>query len=117
MTCPYCGKEAQWVENSVVYGRRYGKSYMCWYCECGAYVGCHNNTNVPLGTLANKETREWRMKAHEAIDPLWRSGERSRGDVYNAISGALGYRVHVGESSIEQCRAIIEAASHLTNRG
>ena len=50
MICPYCNKEAKWCENKVIYGKNYGKSYMCYYCkDCDAYVGCHNNTKFPNG--------------------------------------------------------------------
>ena len=86
MTCPYCGKKAQWCENKIIYGRNYGKSYMCYYCaDCDAYVGCHQNTQIPLGTMANKELRGLRIKAHNLIDPLWKSGKMKRGDVYKAL--------------------------------
>ena len=56
MICPYCQKEAPWISNEEVYGKRYGKSYMCYYCkDCDAYVGCHDNTKRALGTMANQE--------------------------------------------------------------
>lgn len=109
MQCPYCFEEVPWVENSAIYGRRYGKSYMCYYCKpCDAYVGCHNNTKKPLGTMANKELREWRVKAHAHIDPVWKEGKRSRGDVYFILSSILGKQIHIGESDIETCKRILE---------
>ena len=49
------------------------------------YVGCHNNTRKPLGTMADKELREARMAVHAKIDPLWRSGRHRRSDVYRRI--------------------------------
>ena len=61
MKCNHCNKEAEWIENKIVYGRNYGKSYMIWFCHnCDAYVGCHNNTERSLGIMANKELRELR---------------------------------------------------------
>ena len=110
MKCPYCKKEAQWVDNSVIYGKRYGKSYMCWYCPCGAYVGCHNNTRTPLGTMANKELRNWRIKAHSVIDPLWKSKQYTRREVYQRLSDAFGKRVHIAEADIQECKEIIRTA-------
>lgn len=81
--CQYCNEPAEWVDNSVIYGRRFGKSYMAYYCQKDdAYVGCHNNTRKPKGTLANKELREWRIKAHAVVDPIWQSKEHSRRNVY-----------------------------------
>lgn len=107
--CPYCKQPAVWCENSVIYnGRNYGKSYMCYYCRpCDAYVGCHNNSRRPLGTMANKETREWRKKAHAAIDPIWQRKMMTRTKLYE-LKKHFGHEVHIGESDAAQCRAIIQ---------
>jgi len=107
--CPYCGKEAEWVENKAIYGRNYGKSYMCYLCnDCDAYVGCHNNTRKPLGIMANRELRDWRKKVHAVIDPIWKTGKLPRDVVYARLSEALGYRYHTGESDIPTCKKILE---------
>lgn len=109
MICPYCKKEAIWCENKVIYGRNHGKSYMCYYClSCDAYVGCHRNTKKALGTMANRELREWRKKAHSIIDPFWKSGKYTRKKVYYLLGN-----IHVGESDIEQCKLIIDKAKIL----
>lgn len=109
MNCPFCGKEAEWTENKAIYGRNYGRSVMCYLCRpCNAYVGCHQNTKKPLGTMANKELREWRVKAHSAIDPFWKSGRMKRREVYNFLRKKLGKEVHIGGSDIETCRQIIK---------
>lgn len=108
MICPYCKKEAVWCENKAIYGKNYGASYMCYLCEpCNAYVGCHNNGKRPLGTMANKELREWRIKAHNHIDPIWKNGEKSRKYVYRQLRHQLGKEIHIGESGIEMCKKII----------
>lgn len=109
MKCPYCKMEAIWCENKEIYGRNYGKSYMCYLCKkCDAYVGCHNNSKKPLGTMANKELREWRKKTHTTIDPIWRDGVISRGKLYRMMSDHFGFDVHIGESDVEICKKIIE---------
>jgi len=109
MICPFCNKPAEWVENKEVYGRNYGKSFMIWLCKpCDAYVGCHENTKKPLGVMANRETREWRVKAHEAFDPIWKEKVMTRQGGYKWLRERLGRRIHIGESDIETCRAIIE---------
>jgi len=116
MICPYCNKQAKWVENKAIYGRNYGKSYMSWWCKpCDAYVGCHRNTRDPLGTMADRETRYWRQEAHAVFDPLWKSVFKrnsnkrlNRDAIYNTISNKFGYRVHIGESNVEQCKKIVE---------
>ena len=70
VVCPYCGQVAVLVDSSIVYGRSFGLIYLC--APCDAYVGTHKGSprHAPLGTLANKELREARLKAHEILDPL-----------------------------------------------
>lgn len=108
MKCPFCGNDAVWCENKAIYGRNFGKSFMCWLCKpCDAYVGCHQNTKQPLGIMANKETRAWRIKVHAVIDPLWKSGKMKRKEVYAILNKMAGKYFHVGESSIEDCKSIL----------
>jgi len=112
MICPYCHKDARWCENKEIYGRNYGKSYMCYYCkDCNAYVGCHNNTKAALGTMANEELRGWRKKAHATFDPIWQYSNMSRQEAYGLISEDFGFEVHIGEGDIETCQRIIEWAN------
>lgn len=109
MTCPYCGNEAPWLPNELVYGKRYGKSYMCYHCkDCDAYVGCHNNTRNALGTMANKELRKMRMKVHALIDPLWKQKGWRREKMYSKLHDFFGYHVHVGASDMETCQLILD---------
>ena len=108
MKCPYCGKDAKWCENKEIYGRNYGKSYMCYFCKpCDAYVGCHNNTERPLGIIANAELRALRKKVHLHMDPYWKSKEYGRGFVYCCLSKELGFQYHTGESNIETCNKVL----------
>jgi len=110
MQCPYCGQPAEFVENKEVYGKNLGKSFMMWLCrKCDARVGVHkNNPDKPLGIMANKELRQWRVKAHAAIDPLWKTGDNKRKEVYQALNSIFDKEVHIGESDIEMCQKIIE---------
>lgn len=82
---------------------------MCWWCEdCDARVGCHNNSKNPLGTMANKELREWRMKAHAVIDPLWKSNQMPRKQLYKKLRGMFnGKEIHIGTSDIATCKEVI----------
>ena len=108
MICPYCHKEAEWVENKEIYGRNYGKSYMCYLCrDCNAYVGCHHNSRKALGTMANAELRSWRVKVHSVIDPLWKSSKMPRKQVYQRLKKHFGRVIHIGEADIETCQTII----------
>lgn len=111
MICPYCNQPAKCVPNEEIYnGKRYGKSYMMWWCEpCDAYVGTHeNDPDRPLGTLANRELREWRKKAHRAFDPLWKSKKMKRQEAYRWLYEQTGKWIHMGESDIETCKLVIK---------
>lgn len=113
MICPKCNKEAPWVENKEKYGRNFGESYMCYYCKtCDTYVGCHNNTRTPLGTMADKETRRLRKMAHANFYLLWKNGKYGRIEAYRLLAKSMNKDVvHIGESDIETCNQII----HHTN--
>ena len=107
--CPYCGNPAEWTENKAIYGRNFGKSYMCYYCKpCDAYVGCHKNSRTPLGTMANKELRMWRMRAHKKIDSLWKHGYMKRKEVYAILKTIFGQEIHIAEADVETCRRIVK---------
>lgn len=105
MYCPYCKKEAVFFRNSThLYGKDYGPIWMCK--DCDAYVGCHRGTSNPLGTLANKELRLWRKKAHQAFDLLWESGLMSRRNAYKFLQHALGLsrkQCHIAKFNVGLC--------------
>lgn len=115
VVCPYCNNPARFVDNAEIYGKRYGTSYMAYWCKpCDARVGVHENDPArPLGTMANAELRQWRQKAHAAIDPIWKDGWMRRKKVYQCLSDAFGYEVHIGESDSAQCQVIIDTAERL----
>ena len=75
--CPYCGGTAVLRDASYVYDgescRKY--LYVCQhYPECNSYVGVHEGTLTPLGTLADSELRNKRIRAHQTFDRIWKSG-------------------------------------------
>lgn len=107
--CNYCGKPAEYVDSTIVYGISYG---MIYYCKpCNAWVGVHKGSNTPLGTLANAELRASRRKAHGMFDRIWRRRWMSRGKAYDWLSEQMGLakeETHIGMFSIEQCRKVID---------
>jgi len=118
MKCPYCYQPAVWIENKAIYGKNYGKSYMCYYCKpCNAYVGCHNNTRKPLGVMTNSEGRKWRKKAHAVFDPLWDRYGGNRNKAYKALKKHFGREIHIGESDIETCKEIITFSLNYIAKG
>lgn len=109
VNCPYCGRQAQYVDSKVVYGRSYGMIYLCRKCD--AYVGVHKGTDNPLGRLANKELRYWKMAAHAAFDPLWQSGRMKRNDAYAWLAEQMGLMpegTHIGMFDVAQCKTVIK---------
>ena len=109
-TCRYCGHTVELVNNASFYGgRSYGwpLAYAC-LC-CGARVGCHPGTNIPLGTLADKPTMKARAAAHAAFDPLWKGqGKGMRRKAYQALSKALGKPAHISWMDQEDCCRVVE---------
>lgn len=117
ITCPYCRNPAHLAESAEVYGGRdFGKIWICR--PCGAYVGTHRNdpNHRPLGRLANAELRFWKIKAHAAFDPLWKTGGMSRGAAYRLMQEAMGMtaqEAHIGEFDVAECRQLIEALGNM----
>ncbi len=110
MICPKCEQEAPWVENKEKYGQNYGKSFMCYFCKpCDMYVGCHNNTKEPLGTMADSDTMKWRQQTHRALDIFWQNRGMKREEVYKKLKDWFGEEIHIGSSNIQKCRNIINA--------
>lgn len=106
--CPYCHQFARLVDSAIVYGRSYGKMWLC--SPCRAWVGVHKNSlsHKPLGRLANAELREWKQQAHRAFDPLWTLGRMSRWSAYRRAARLMGRKeIHIGEFDVEDCRRLI----------
>ncbi len=110
--CPYCDQPAKLVDSEEVYGRSYGKMWLCRCLPTLAYVGCRKGTDYPLGTLANESTRAMRKKAHRAFDPLWKKGDMTRKQAYAWLAKALQIEpdaCHIGEADEAKCERIIDA--------
>lgn len=72
--CVECGKMGVRVMGSVIYPKRPDlASRIMWRCPCGAYVGSHPGTEIPLGYPAGPQTRGARLDAHAVFDALWKA--------------------------------------------
>jgi hypothetical protein len=113
--CSECGVKAVLKDSKIIYGISYGRKV--WVCpnhpKCDQYVGCHKGTDKPLGKLCNQETRGYRIRAHEAFDRLWKSRIITRENAYRELEFFFNRRIHIGESDIETCKAIIEWSNSL----
>lgn len=124
LTCPYCGSTAKLVDSAAIYrGRSYGPAWVCAnYPKCDAYVGCHPNSEKPLGRLADAELRHAKMAAHKAFDRLWkikmkRDGtgkKKARGAGYRWLADQLGIDgddCHIGMFDVAMCRRVVGACA------
>lgn len=112
--CPYCGGKVVLRNSSYVYknkNKSYGKVWVCEnFPQCNSYVGCHPNTQVPLGRLANPTLRSAKMKAHLEFDKLWKSGYMTRHSAYEWLAVMLGIPFeycHIGMFDIKMCLKVI----------
>jgi ssDNA-binding Zn-finger/Zn-ribbon topoisomerase 1 len=118
----YCGSPTHLDTNAKIYnGREYGngKIWLCdRYPDCRGSVGVHPD-NRPLGTIADPETKKWRIAVHDRIDKLWknnpkskgRHGGRLRGSVYKWLRGLMkmsAKECHIGNFTTEQCIEALE---------
>ena len=109
--CDYCGRRAEYVDSSEVYGRSYGMIYLCRPCK--AWVGVHKGTDKPLGRLANEELRHWKRTAHAFFDPFWQVGrfKHQRNGAYKWLSEQMGLpreKTHIGMFDVHQCKQVID---------
>ena len=113
-TCPYCGSTAVLRDASFVYHDKCFKShlYVCArYPECDSYVGVHEGTLRPEGTLANSELRNRRIRAHKAFDQIWRTGIMTRPNAYRWMMEKMQLtqaQAHIGMFSEYRCDQLIE---------
>lgn len=69
-------------------------SFNRYACKnCGASVGCHENTNNPLGKMATCKTRQLRAKAHLEFDRLWKEHLMSRDNAYLWLANKLNIEI------------------------
>ena len=111
--CNCCDGMVELVSNAEIYhGREYGDWPYAYLCRgCGAYVGLHPNTDVPLGTLADKPTREARKSAKAVFMSLVGhlfKGDRTAGYAWLAAGMRIDpRRCHFGMFTVEQCAQAI----------
>jgi hypothetical protein len=107
--CPYDGGQVDLVNNSEIYkGKSYGEWPYAYLCrECGAYVGLHPHTDIPLGTLADAELRRARNMCKAPFVQLYKQKVMTRDKAYAELAKHMGLDVeacHFGWFDIEQCK-------------
>lgn len=121
--CIECGSLARPVTGEAIYPHRPDLHEKPFYlCACGAYVGCHPGTSIPLGKPAGPETRSARSQAHAVFDALWkRKAERgdcgfgkARGKAYRWLAEQLGIDptdCHISWFDAATCRRVVEVCA------
>ena len=113
LLCINCNKEVEAIltTGDVIYPHRpdlkLKNFYKCPYC--GNYVGCHPNTVKPLGCIPTEELKKARIKVHNKLDYLWKSGKYKRGYIYKKLSEHFGFKYHNGNTkSVAECNEALE---------
>lgn len=101
--CGECGKPME-LRNS-----QYGKFYGCTdFPNCRGTHGAHQETGEPLGIPGNQETKLARMEAHRSFDQWWLDKNIQRRGGYAKLKEHFGFEVHIGESDVAMCEAIVK---------
>lgn len=111
--CKYCSEPATLTTGETIYPNiKYLHTKKFWHCtRCNAYVGCHPDTEIPLGSLANEELRISRGIAHDTFDIIWQSKYMTRKEAYSWLSGELNIsqnNCHIGEFDVEMCDKVVD---------
>ena len=110
--CTYCTGRVVVANNSTIYGRPFGNYPWVLKCiDCDSYVGLHPDTNIPLGTMANKETREARKEAKKIFYTFLHDEKMSRTAGYKWLADQMGLtdaECHFGLFTVEQCEQVME---------
>ena len=85
--------------------------YVCSrFPACDSYVRVHPGTKIPMGTMANRELRALRNKAHHYFDQLYKKGNMSKEDAYQWLASILAApmgQAHIGLLGEYYCRQVI----------
>ena len=108
--CQTCQGDCRLTDGAEVYPNRTDLAALPIHvCDkCKTRVGCHPGTTTPLGTAADRATRNARSMLHAVIDPIWRDGKNraNRPDVYAYMAHRLGIHIadcHVGHFDAPTC--------------
>lgn len=90
--CPCCGGTVKLCNNAEIYGKSIGVWPFAYSCQqCGeAYVGCHPDTHLPLGTMADKALRTLRAMAKQHFHSYLIQAKMERRAGYQWLAKQLG---------------------------
>lgn len=116
--CHYCNGIVEAISNDQIYnGKAYGHWPFAYRCkDCHASVGMHPNTYIPLGSLADRETKEYRKRAKEVFIQLYKMKLISRGEAYERLAKKLGIdksKCHFGHFDVETAKKCVKLSKEI----
>lgn len=112
--CPYCGAMAVKRPATYIFGDKantYEYYYVCsHFPSCNTYVAAHEKTGLPMGTLANGDLRNWRIRAHKALDKIWQNGYMTKDQAYKWLQAKLDLpesETHIAKFGEYRCKQTI----------
>lgn len=122
ITCPYCGAHAILQKASYVYGDSSMDEYVyvCSnYPKCDSYVGVHRGTKEPMGTLANRELRNKRIRTHKVFEKIWQNNLMSKKEAYRWMTYMMGIPFdmgHIGKFSEYRCDELVKICEDILRK-
>ncbi len=86
------------------------------YPKCDSYVRAHDVSKLPMGTLANGDLRNKRIKAHQAFGKMWQSGIMTKRQAYLWMQGKFGLnedQAHIGKFGEYMCDELIKVCNEV----
>lgn len=106
LRCGECGSPM------ILRNSKFGLFYGCSrYPDCKGTASAHQNSGKPMGIPADQETKEWRVKAHEAFDKLWKEWGYKRKEAYKLLQTMMNLsekEAHIAKFNKEQCQELIK---------
>ena len=100
-----CGNRANYIDSKEIFKRPRGMIYYC--SKCGAYVGVHEGTNIPMGTLVDKETKKKRIAAHEALKRRFGNDTHAAYKWMRKVMKLSAEEAHIGKFNKQQCEMLL----------
>lgn len=127
--CCGCNEKvsARLTDGQEIYPHRTDLSALpFWKCDdCGNFVGCHHKTKnptQPLGCIPTPAVKNARQHIHRLLDPLWKSGQMRRKELYAKLTERLGWKYHTAAiRSVDEARTVyrlireIKSVSHASD--
>jgi len=119
--CCGCGDkvEARLTDGTEIYPHRKDLSDLpFWKCDaCGNFVGCHHKTENrtrPLGCIPTPEIKNARKHIHAILDPIWKSKQMKRKEIYKLLSDKLGWQYHTTSiRSVDEAREVYRLVQNI----